>query len=286
MLYIGYHESTSGGFAAMAEEALSVNASTFAFFTRNPRGGKTKPIEKADAEKLCQMLEEHKFAPLVAHAPYTMNPCAADEGLREYAKNMMIEDLAKTDIIPGCLYNFHPGCHVGQGAETGIKLTSELLAEVFAALPELKTTVLIETMAGKGTEIGRTFAEVKQIIDLTEQKLCKKLDDKLGVCMDTCHIWDGGYDIAGNLDNVLQEFDWTIGLDRLYAIHLNDSMNVCGSHKDRHQKLGQGEIGAEALKAVVQHPALQGKPFILETPNEPAGYKKEIAEVKGWMRKD
>ena len=276
MLYIGYHESTSGGFAAMAEEALSVNASTFAFFTRNPRGGKTKPIEKADAEKLCQMLEEHKFAPLVAHAPYTMNPCAADEGLREYAKNMMIEDLAKTDIIPGCLYNFHPGCHVGQGAETGIKLTSELLAEVFAALPELKTTVLIETMAGKGTEIGRTFAEVKQIIDLTEQKLCKKLDDKLGVCMDTCHIWDGGYDIVSNLDEVLKDFDKTIGLERLKAVHLNDSLNQCGAHKDRHAKIGEGNIGLDALVNVINHPLLQNLPFILETPNEHDGYKKEI----------
>lgn len=212
MLYIGYHESTSGGFSAMAEEALSVNANTFAFFTRNPRGGKTKPIEKADAEKLCQMLEEQKFAPLVAHAPYTMNPCAADEGLREYAKNMMIEDLAKTDIIPGCLYNFHPGCHVGQGAETGIKLTSELLAEVFTASPELKTTILIETMAGKGTEIGRTFAEVKQIIDATEQKLGKKLDDKLGVCMDTCHIWDAATTLQAILMKCLKTLTRQSGL--------------------------------------------------------------------------
>ena len=276
MLYIGYHESTSGGFAAMAEEALSVNANTFAFFTRNPRGGKTKATDKADIEKLCNILKENQFAPLVAHAPYTMNPCAADEGLRDYAKNMMIEDLAKTDIIPGSLYNFHPGCHVGQGSETGIKLTSQLLADVFIASSELKTTVLIETMAGKGTEIGKTFAEIRQIIDSTEQKLGTKLDDKLGVCLDTCHIWDGGYNLAENLDEVLKDFDKTIGLERLKAIHLNDSLNQCGAHKDRHAKIGEGCIGLETLVKIINHPLLQNLPFILETPNEHEGYKQEI----------
>ena len=276
MLYIGYHESTSGGFAAMAKEALSVNANTFAFFTRNPRGGKTKATDKADIEKLCNILKENQFAPLVAHAPYTMNPCAADEGLRDYAKNMMIEDLAKTDIIPGCLYNFHPGCHVGQGSETGIKLTSQLLADVFIASSELKTTVLIETMAGKGTEIGKTFAEIRQIIDSTEQKLGTKLDDKLGVCLDTCHIWDGGYNLADNLDAVIKDFDKTIGLERLKAVHLNDSLNQCGAHKDRHAKIGEGCIGLETLVKIINHPLLQNLPFILETPNEHEGYKQEI----------
>ena len=276
MLYIGYHESTSGGFAAMAEEALSVNANTFAFFTRNPRGGKTKAPNKADIEKLCNMLKEHQFAPLVAHAPYTMNPCAADEGLREYAKNMMIEDLAKTDLIPGCLYNFHPGCHVGQGSETGIKLTSQLLSDVFTASSELKTTVLIETMAGKGTEIGKTFDEVRQIIDITEQNLGTKLEDKLGVCLDTCHIWDGGYNIADKLDDIIKDFDKTIGLERLKAVHLNDSLNQCGAHKDRHAKIGEGCIGLETLVKIINHPLLQNLPFILETPNEHEGYKQEI----------
>ena len=276
MLYIGYHESTSGGFAAMAEEALNVNANTFAFFTRNPRGGKTKTPDKTDIEKLCNMLKEHQFAPLVAHAPYTMNPCAADEGLREYAKNMMLEDLAKTDLIPGCLYNFHPGCHVGQGSETGIKLTSQLLSDVFTASSELKTTVLIETMAGKGTEIGKTFDEVRQIIDITEQNLGTKLEDKLGVCLDTCHIWDGGYNIADKLDDVIKDFDKTIGLERLKAVHLNDSLNQCGAHKDRHAKIGEGCIGLETLVKIINHPLLQNLPFILETPNEHEGYKQEI----------
>ncbi len=276
MLNIGYHESTSSGFAAMCKEALSVGANTFAFFTRNPRGGKSKPIDRTDASNLCALLAENNFAPLIAHAPYTMNPCAADENLREYAKNMMIEDLAKTDIFPGCLYNFHPGCHVGQGAEKGIELTSELLCKVFDAVPETTTTILIETMAGKGTEIGKTFAEVKKIIDTAESKFGKNLETKLGVCMDTCHIWDGGYDIANNLDNVIKEFDDIIGLNRLKAVHLNDSLNTLGAHKDRHARIGEGFIGLETLSKVINHTALKNLPFILETPNEHDGYKKEI----------
>ena len=276
MLYIGYHESTSNGYAAMADEAISVNANTFAFFTRNPRGGKSKPIDKADAEALCSLLKKHSFAPLVAHVPYTMNPCAADESLREYAKNMMIEDLIKTDTIPNCLYNFHPGCHVGQGAEQGINLTAGLLSDVFKSLPELKTVVLIETMAGKGTEIGKTFEEVKQIIDTTEKLSGASLKGKLGVCLDTCHIWDGGYDIKENLDDVIKNFDDIIGLDRLKAIHLNDSLNTCGAHKDRHAKIGEGFIGFETLAKVINHSALKKLPFILETPNEHDGYKAEI----------
>ena len=217
---------------------------------------------------------------LVAHAPYTMNPCAADKGLREYAKNMMIEDLIKIDVIPHCLYNFHPGNHVGQGTETGINLTAELLSEVFKTLPNSKTTVLIETMSGKGTEIGKTFDEIKKIIEVTEKKADRNLSKRLGVCIDTCHIWDGGYDIVNNLDNVLKEFDDIVGLERLKAIHLNDSLNQCGAHKDRHAKLGEGFIGLEAIVKVINHPFLGNLPFILETPNDYDGYKTEISLLR------
>ncbi len=287
-MHIGYHESTSNGFLALGEEAVSVGGDTFAFFTRNPRGGKAKEIEKDDADKLVAFMKKHNFAPPVAHAPYTMNPCSADEGLRQYAYEMMVDDFARLEYTPGSLYNFHPGSHTGQGADVGIDLTSSMIANVFNTVigrpgtekKACSTTLLIETMAGKGSEIGRTFEEVKQIIDLAEEKYGESLANKLGVCMDTCHIWDGGYDIVHNLDDVIAKFDKIIGLGRLHAIHLNDSMNDLGSHKDRHEKIGKGYIGLEALVRVTKHPALKDLPFILETPNQHEGYKAEIELLK------
>lgn len=280
MLHIGYHESSSGGYMAMGKEAVAVGADTFAFFTRNPRGGAAKPLDKADAAAFCTFAREHAFAPLVAHAPYTMNPCAADPGLRDYARNLMIDDLQRLSHTPGNLYNFHPGSHVQQGAGAGIALTADMLASVFREVSDTSTTVLIETMAGKGSEIGRTFEEVRAIIDRAEQSFGSSLADRLGVCLDTCHVWDGGYDIVNDLDGVIMQFDKVIGLERLKAVHLNDSMNVLGAHKDRHQKIGQGEIGLEALVRVINHAALKDKPFILETPNERDGYISEIALLK------
>lgn len=280
MLHIGYHESSSGGYMAMGKEAVAVGADTFAFFTRNPRGGAAKPLDKADAAAFCTFAREHAFAPLVAHAPYTMNPCAADPGLRDYARNLMIDDLQRLSHTPGNLYNFHPGSHVQQGADAGIALTADMLASVFREVSDTSTTVLIETMAGKGSEIGRTFEEVRAIIDRAEQSFGSSLTGRLGVCLDTCHVWDGGYDIVNDLDGVIMQFDKVIGLERLKAVHLNDSMNVLGAHKDRHQKIGQGEIGLEALVRVINHAALKDKPFILETPNERDGYISEIALLK------
>lgn len=259
----------------MGKAALALGADTFAFFTRNPRGGSAKAIDPADAQALCDLLKEHSFGKLVAHAPYTMNVCAAKEDVRSFSLQMLKEDMQRMEYIPGNYYNFHPGSHVGQGAETAIPMIAGALNQTLT--PELHTTVLLETMAGKGTEMGRSFEELRQIIEQVE------LSDKVGVCLDTCHIWDGGYDIVGNLDQVLEEFDRIIGLERLKAVHLNDSMNPCGAHKDRHQKLGEGEIGEETLKAVVQHPLLTGRPFILETPNDDAGYAKEIALVHEWI---
>lgn len=286
MLNIGYHESTSNGLLALGQEALNVGGNTFAFFTRNPRGGQAKPIDPADAQALCAFMKENNFAKPVAHAPYTMNPCSADAGLRDYALNMMIEDFARLEQIPGCLYNFHPGSHTGQGADVGIDHTSTMIAKALksaeaSAGGSLSTILLIETMAGKGSEIGRTFEEVRQIIDMAETKYGSSLKGKLGVCLDTCHIWDGGYDIVNDLDGVISNFDKVIGLDRLYAIHMNDSMNDLGAHKDRHEKIGQGHIGFDALKRVTVHPALCNLPFILETPNEAEGYKKEIEMLRG-----
>jgi deoxyribonuclease-4 len=284
MLHIGYHESSSGGYMAMGKEALSVNADTFAFFTRNPRGGQAKPIDKKDAEDFCNFAKENNFAQLVAHAPYTMNPCSADEGLRLFAKNMLLDDLARMKYTPGNLYNFHPGSHVQQGADVGIELTSKMLAEVITqALQEgilPGTTILVETMAGKGSEIGRTFEEVKAILDRAEELAGIPLGDYLGVCMDSCHIWDGGYDIVNNLDGVITEFDKIVGLNRLKACHLNDSMNPLGAHKDRHAKLGEGHIGFDALVRFVKHDALKNLSFILETPNDHDGYAKEIQMLK------
>ena len=256
----------------MGEKELSLGGDTFAFFTRNPRGGKAKEIDDSDVEALKKLLSENSFGMLVAHAPYTMNLCAAKEDIREFAENMIEDDLRRMEYLPGNYYNFHPGSHVGQGAEAAIKIISDVLNRKM--WPEQHTTILLETMAGKGSEVGRTFEELKAIIDRVELK------DKIGVCFDTCHVWDAGYDIVNDLDGVLEEFDRVIGLDRLKAVHLNDSMNVCGSHKDRHQKIGEGEIGWAALKRVVTHPVLQRKPFILETPNDDDGYRKEISMIK------
>lgn len=256
----------------MGKMATKLGGNTFAFFTRNPRGGKAKEIVKEDADALMEYLAENDFGKLVAHAPYTMNLCSDKEDIRKFAKDMLIDDLKRMEYTPGQYYNFHPGSHVGQGVDVATKYIVEALSE--AMFPEQTTTVLLETMAGKGTEVGRNFDELKAIIDQVEHK------DKIGVCLDTCHVWDGGYDIVNDLDAVLKEFDVIIGLDRLKAIHINDSKNPIGSHKDRHEKIGEGLIGLEGLTKVINHPLLQGKPFILETPNDDEGYAKEISLIK------
>ena len=274
MFYIGNHVSSSKGFLAMGKKATQLGGNTFAFFTRNPRGGKAKEIDLQDVEELKNWMRVHEFGTLVAHAPYTMNLCAAKEDIREFSRNMLQDDLQRMEFLPGQFYNFHPGSHVGQGTREGIRLITEALNE--ALWEDCSTTVLLETMAGKGSEVGGCFEELQEIIEKVERK------DKIGVCLDTCHVWDGGYDIVNDLDGVLARFDEVIGLERLQAIHLNDSMNPCGAHKDRHEKLGQGNIGCEAMRRIVRHPLLHGKPFILETPNEDEGYAKEIALVKEW----
>ncbi len=275
-MLIGNHLSASKGYAAMGKAALALDANTFAFFTRNPRGGKAKEIDEKDVEKFLNFAKEYEFGKIVAHAPYTMNLCAAKEDVRSFSKEMLLDDLKRMEYTPYNYYNFHPGSHVGQGAEKGIELIAEALNE--ALKPEQTTTVLLETMAGKGTEVGRTFEELREILDRVE------LNDKMGVCLDTCHVWDGGYDIVNDLDGVLNEFDRVIGLDRLKAVHFNDSMNGCGSHKDRHAKIGEGKIGAEAMRRVALHPLLEGRPFILETPNDDEGYRREIQMVREWTR--
>ena len=275
-MLIGNHLSASKGYAAMGKAALALDANTFAFFTRNPRGGKAKEIDEKDVEKFLNFAKEHEFGKIVAHAPYTMNLCAAKEDVRSFSKEMLLDDLKRMEYTPYNYYNFHPGSHVGQGAEKGIALIAEALNE--ALKPEQTTTVLLETMAGKGTEVGRTFEELREILDRVE------LNDKMGVCLDTCHVWDGGYDIVNDLDDVLNEFDRVIGLDRLKAVHFNDSMNDCGSHKDRHAKIGEGKIGAEAMRRIALHPLLEGRPFILETPNDDEGYRREIQMVREWTR--
>ena len=272
MLYIGNHTSSSKGYLAMGKQTLANGGNTFAFFTRNPRGGKAKEIDPQDVQKFLQLSQENHFGKLVAHAPYTMNCTAAKENLRDFARETMADDLKRLELTPGNYYNFHPGSHVGQGAETGIDKIAEILNEVLAE--RQSTIVLLETMSGKGSEVGRNFEELREIIDRVEQK------DKLGVCLDTCHVWDGGYDIVNNLDGVFAEFDRVIGLDRLKAIHLNDSMNGLGSHKDRHAKIGEGEIGLEALVRVIRHPVTKGIPFILETPNDDDGWAREIALLR------
>lgn len=268
MLDIGCHLSTTKGFKNMGKEALQINANTFQFFTRNPRGGKAKDIDENDIKALQEIMKENKFVKILAHAPYTLNACSADERTREFAIETMADDLARMEYLPNNLYNFHPGSHVKQGVEVGINYIVDMLNTVLK--PEQTTKVLLETMAGKGSEIGRTFEEIAEIINRVELK------DHMGVCLDTCHVYDAGYDIVNNLDGVLEEFDRIIGLDRLYAIHLNDSKNPFESHKDRHEKIGEGSIGIEAISRIINHPKLRHLPFFLETPNELEGYGKEI----------
>lgn len=268
MLYIGCHLSASRGYTAMGKQAKEIGANTFAFFTRNPRGGSAKEINISDVAEYLELSEKLAFGKLVAHAPYTMNPCAADEKIRNFSRTTMFDDLKRMEFTPDNYYNFHPGSHVKQGAETGIDLIAKQLNEVL--IPQQSTVVLLETMAGKGSEVGRNFEELRAIIDRVD------LNDKLGVCLDTCHIWDGGYDIVNNPDGVMEEFDKIIGLDRLKAVHLNDSLNPCGSHKDRHARIGEGQIGADALVKFINRPEIKGLPVILETPNDMDGYAKEI----------
>lgn len=272
MLHIGCHLSSSRGFLAMGRQALELGADTFQFFTRNPRGSRAKELDPADAAALMALLAEHRFAPIIAHAPYTLNLCGAEEKNRTFARETMADDLRRMEHLPGQLYNFHPGSHVGQGMETGI---SHIAAGLNAILsPEQSTTVLLETMAGKGSEVGGRFQELREILDRVE------LSEKMGICLDTCHVSDAGYDLVHDLDGVLTEFDRVIGLNRLKAVHLNDSLNPCGAHKDRHARIGEGCIGLEALTRVVNHPALKNLPFCLETPNELPGYAREIALMR------
>lgn len=261
----------------MGAHELDLGGDTFAFFTRNPRGGASRAADPEDAAKLMRLLTEHSFGPLVAHAPYTLNACSTNERVAAFAREAMTGDLLKMQLLPGQFYNFHPGSHLGQGPEKAIPQISAVVNEALAAVPEGRTTVLLETMAGKGSEVGRTFEELRMIMDRIDRP------ERIGVTLDTCHVWDAGYDIAGNLDGVLKEFDEVIGLEHLKAIHLNDSKNPCGSRKDRHEKLGKGCIGEEALRRVVTHPALASLPFILETPNEDEGYRREIRMVRSWM---
>lgn len=271
-MLIGCHLSSSEGFEAMGQTAIAIGANVFQFFTRNPRGGVAKPFDVSDASALIRLMDAHDFGPILAHAPYTLNPCAADPGLRDYAREVMKDDLWRMDHFAGAMYNFHPGSHVKQGVEVGIGFIVDHLNVILT--PQLKTRVLLETMAGKGSEVGRNFEELREILNRVE------LQDKVGVCLDTCHVFDGGYDIVNNLDWVLEQFDKILGLDRLQAIHLNDSKNPLGSHKDRHEVIGGGFIGLDALTRVVNHPALRLLPFYLETPNELPGYAKEIALMK------
>lgn len=272
MLNIGCHLSTTKGYENMGKEAIKIGANTFQYFTRNPRGGKAKDIDEKDILALRKLMEENNFAKILAHAPYTLNGCSADESTREFASEMMADDLERLKYLPTSLYNFHPGSHVKQGVDVGINYIVEMLNKVLK--PEHTTIVLLETMAGKGTEVGRTFEEIAEIISRVE------LNEKMGVCLDTCHVYDAGYDIVNDLDGVLEEFDRIIGLDRLHAIHLNDSKNPFKSHKDRHEKIGEGEIGFEAIKRIINHPKLRNIPFFLETPNELDGYAKEIEMLK------
>ncbi|MBQ6794614.1 MAG: deoxyribonuclease IV [Clostridia bacterium] len=276
MFKIGAHLSASKGYTHMYEEALSIGANTFQFFTRNPRGGKARDLDFNDIALFNEKSKDN-FGPILAHAPYTLNACAADDRIREFAYITMEDDLKRLEHTPGAMYNFHPGSHVGQGVEVGIEKISALLNDIL--FPDMKTTVLLEAMAGKGSEVGGRFEELRAIIDRTN------LSDKLGVCLDTCHIYDGGYDIVNNLDGVLEEFDRVIGIDRLKAIHLNDSKNPFSSHKDRHEKIGEGSLGIDAIERIINHPTLRSLPFYLETPNEIDGYAKEIELLKN-LRKD
>lgn len=270
--YLGAHLSSSRGFYRMGLAALEIGADTLQCFVRNPRGAKAKAVDPADLAKLRDLMREKGFGPIVAHAPYIMNPCSRDEGIRELAARMMAEDLALLEHLPGNFYNFHPGSHVGQGVAAGCAQIAAMLDRV--VVPELQTTVLLETMAGKGSEIGGKWEELRRILDMAS------CGDRLGICLDTCHVSDGGYDIAGDLDGVLEEFDRVVGLSRLKAVHINDSMNPLGSHKDRHALIGEGTIGTEALVRVLTHPALAGLPFLLETPTDDAGHGREIAMLR------
>ena len=272
VLYIGNHTSSSKGYTAMARQIIKNEGNTFAFFTRNPRGGKAKAIDETDIQNFLVLAQENHFGKIVAHAPYTLNACAAKEELRTFARETFADDLRRMEYTPGNYYNFHPGSHVGQGSEIGIQKIAEILNDVLTE--EQTTTVLLETMSGKGTEVGRNFEELRKILNLVEKK------SKMGICLDTCHVWDGGYDIVHDLDGVLNDFDHIIGLERLKAIHLNDSLNDCGSHKDRHARIGEGKIGMEALVRIIKHPALREIPFILETPNDDFGWTEEIHVLK------
>ena len=274
---IGCHLSSAGGYLAMGQTAVSIGANVFQFFTRNPRGGAAKPIDKADVQAFLAYAAEHGIGPILAHAPYTLNAAGAEARVREFAEETMADDLERLELTPGALYNFHPGSHVGQGAEAGIELIASMLSRILSK-KTFATTVLLETMSGKGSEVGRSFEEVRAIIDRAERN---SSGNRLGVCLDTCHVWDGGYDIVDDLDGVIGAFDAAIGLDRLKAIHLNDSMNVLAAHKDRHAQIGKGKIGLEALVRVINHPKLRNLPFYLETPCDLDGYRREIALLKG-----
>lgn len=278
MFYIGCHLSVSNGYAAMAKTASSIGANTFQFFPRNPRGGRAKPLDPADAEALKEWMDSHDFGPIVCHGAYTMNGASKTEKVRDFARQAVREDLIKVSHLPRCYYNMHPGAHLHQGAEKGIDMIASMLNEAMDS-EEITATLLLETMAGKGTEVGRSFEELEGIIEKLERK------DHVGVCLDTCHVYDAGYDIVNDLDGVLKHFDEVIGLDRLKAIHLNDDKNPMGSHKDRHEKIGKGSIGIEAIQRIINHPALKDLPFILETPNDLDGYKEEIGLLKS-LRKE
>ena len=272
MLTIGCHLSATGGYLKMGKTALSIGANTFQFFTRNPRGAKAKELDYVDAAALCALMRENEFPCILAHAPYTLNACSDKEETRTFARETMADDLLRMEATPNNFYNFHPGSHVGQGVETGIEMIADMLNSVLK--PEQTTTVLLETMAGKGSEVGRSFEELRAILDRVE------LSDKMGVCLDTCHVWDAGYDIVNNLDGVIAEFDRIIGIDRLKCIHMNDSLNPCGAHKDRHACIGEGYIGLEAMSRIINHPMTQNLPFFLETPNDLDGYAREIALLR------
>lgn len=278
MLKIGCHLSVSKGFAAMGRDAVKIGANTIQFFPRNPRGGKAKALNPDDVTAFLSFSKEHPVSALVAHAPYTLNACSADEKVRAFARMAMREDLERMELFPGSFYNFHPGSHVGQGAETGVRLIAGLLNEILS--PALHTKVLLETMAGKGSEVGGRFEELRAILDLVEHS------EQMGVCLDTCHVYDAGYDIVNDLDGVLTQFDRVIGLDRLCAVHLNDSKNPFASHKDRHEKIGKGSIGLEAFARIINHEKLRSLPFILETPNELPGYAAEIRLLKSLYREE
>ena len=277
-MIIGCHLSVSKGFLPMGKDALKIGANTMQFFTRNPRGGKAKDIDENDINSFLSFCSDNGITSFLAHAPYTLNPCSANEDTRRFAAETMADDLKRLELLGGCMYNFHPGSHTGQGVETGIEQISATLNEVIA--PEQSTVVLLETMAGKGSEVGRSFEEIRAIIDKV------RIKEKIGVCLDTCHVHDAGYDIVDKLDSVIDEFDKTIGLEYLRAIHINDSLNPCGAHKDRHAKIGEGYIGTAAFERIINHPALKALPFYLETPNELPGYAEEIALLKSLRKQD